>query len=391
MDRLTVALVTTHPIQYQVPWFRAMASQPDLAVTVLFGHLPTAEQQGVGFGVAFQWDLPLLEGYEYLELDNVSTAPALSTFKGCDTPAVGRVLDGLRAQAVIANGWHVKTYIQTLIACRRRGVPCLVRGESNALRPRRPWTRLAHRLLLSQYSAFLAIGKANREFYLRNGVPEGKLFSAPYCVDNDFFAARASAARNQRDALRSAWGLPTGTFVALFAGKLVDKKRPLDVIRAAALARSGGPPLHVIFAGEGPLRESCQVLMRELGVPGVILGFLNQTQMPEAYAVADALVLPSDHGETWGLVVNEAMACGLPVAVSDHVGCHPDLVQPGRTGELFRLGDVRGLASILAAWARDPASAVAQGARARELVRDYSVAELVRGTRQALQHVTRGR
>lgn len=391
MSRL--AIVSTHPIQYQVPWFRALAAQPALDVTVLFAHLPTPEQQGVGFGVAFEWDLPLLDGYRYLLLENVSAAPALSTFSGCDTPGVGRVLEQVGADAVVINGWHVKTYLQTLAACRLRRIPCLVRGESNTFRPRPLWTRLLHRLLLSQYAAFLAIGTANRNFYLRNGVAESKLFAAPYCVDNDFFEGRAAEGRSRRDRLRAAWGFPADAFLVLFAGKLIEKKRPIDLLRAVALARASSPGTgpHLLVVGDGPLRARCEELMRELAVPGAIVGFLNQSRMPEAYAVADALVLPSDHGETWGLVVNEAMASGLPAAVSDRVGCHPDLVEPGMTGAVFPLGDVPTLAHILSAWAQDPSAAAAQGARARCRIRQYSVSELVRGTVAALEYATRGR
>lgn len=390
-NSLRVALLSTHPIQYQAPWFRALSAEPGLEITVLFAHMPTADQQGVGFGVPFEWDLPLLTGYRSVQLENVARRPALSTFSGCDTPGVGTVLRRLGIQVLVVNGWHVKAYLQALLACRRSRVPCIVRGDSNALRPRPTWVRFIHHLLLRQYAAFLVVGRANRCFYLQNGVPESRLFAAPHCVDNNFFAERSSAARADRSRLREAWGIPQDAFVALFAGKLIDKKRPLDFVRAAAEARGTleGAGVHVLFAGDGPLRLACEDLMQRVEQPGRILGFVNQTRMPDAYSVADALVLPSDYGETWGLVVNEAMACRLPVAVSDRVGCHLDLVRPGETGEVFPFGDVHRLAQVLATWAGSPERRVAVGENGHRLVQSYSIDALVRGTRAALQAVTR--
>src|SRR5207253_7963753 len=130
----------------------------------------------------------------------------------------------------------------------------------------------------------------------------------------------------------------------LFSGKLVDRKRPLDVIRAAARTAA---PTTVVVAGAGPLDAAIRQEAARLGVELTVLGFLNQTQLGRAYGIADCLALPSDRSETWGLVVNEALATGLPVVVSDAVGCAPDLVRDGETGAQFPVGDVAALARQL--------------------------------------------
>jgi glycosyltransferase involved in cell wall biosynthesis len=382
-----LGIVTTHPVQYQAPWFRLLAKQPGVELTVFFCHLPDSRQQGAGFGVEFQWDVPLLEGYGHRLLRNVAANPSVAAFGGCDTPEIAAILREERFDAVIVNGWVVKSCLQTLWACRRQRVPCIVRGESNALRPRAWYKRLVHRALLRQYSAFLAIGKANRDFYLQNGVAESKIFMTPYGVDNAWFSAQAALHRGNRLALRRQWGIPEEALVFLFSGKLISKKRPQDVIRAMADAGGGLRKWHLLIAGDGELRAACERLAAQVGASATFAGFLNQGEMPKAYAAADCLVLPSDNGETWGLVVNEAMASGLPAIVSDQVGCHPDLVIPGKTGWVFPCGDVPGLRQCLECMDVERCRVMGQAAGVH--VGAYSVETVVEGVREALASVGR--
>jgi glycosyltransferase involved in cell wall biosynthesis len=386
---MKVAIVTTHPVQYQVPWFRALAHVPGLELTVLYAMIPDAHQQGVGFSVPFQWDIPLLEGYRYLRLVNRARKPALGGFFGCNTPEIGEVLRGF--DAVIIHGWGVLSAQQALWAARRRRIPCIVRGEASSLRPWASWRRPVYRAFLRRYAAFLAIGRANREFYARNGVPPERVFDAPYCVDNERFSSEAEALEPRRQAIRSGWGVQDPSIAILFSGKLIEKKRPLDLVNALAIARRRDSRLRLLVAGEGPLRAACEMRARELGVPATFLGFINQGRIAEAYVAADCLVLPSDYTETWGLVVNEAMACGRPAIVSDRVGCHLDLVLPGETGAVFPFGEVDELASVILSVTAAPGALAALGKHARTRVRcHYSIDKLVAGTLEALRFVTRG-
>jgi len=390
--RIRLGVLTTHPIQYQVPCFRALAARPDVDLRVLYCMIPTPSQQGAGFGTSFQWDLPLLEGYRHETLENVSRRPSVVAFEGCDTPGVGAAIRRHRFDAVLVRGWVVKSCLQCLWACRGLGIPCLVRGESNALRKRRWWVRAAHRVLLRQYAALLAIGRANRDFYLRNGVPPGKIFSAPYCVDNDRFAAQAAGLRPRRNVLRRAWGIPACAMTFLFCGKFSDKKRPRDLLTALGMAVQahglGQAGIHLLMVGDGDLRSECERMARGRSLPVTFAGFLNQNEIARAYVASDCLVLPSDFGETWGLVVNEAMACGLPAIVSDRVGCRADLVRPWRTGAVFPFGDFRALADLLVSFAAAPAEVKAMGTRARELAAAYSIDKAVSGIMRAARYVS---
>lgn len=384
--KLRVGVASTHPIQYHTPWFRLLARQPEIDLTVFYALLPTPEQQGVGFGRGFAWDLDLLDGYRHELLDNVARPPGLDRFSGCDTPGIGARLDRGGFDALIAHGWHAKSGLQALAAARRRGIPCLVRGDSNALKPRPLAVRLLHRLLLRQYAACLTVGASNRDFYRQAGVPEERLFFAPHCVDNERFGAQADDLRPRRDELRAAFGLDPGARVFLFCGKLIAKKRPLDLLEAFARVHAEDRRARLLLVGDGELRASLEARAGSLQVPVAWAGFLNQTEIARAYVAADALVLPSDWGETWGLVVNEAMACGLPAIVSDRVGCHPDLVLPGRTGAVFPCGDVGALAASLAEVARDEEGTRALGRAARAHVAAYSLDRLVAATGDALRY-----
>lgn len=334
-----VAFLTTHPIQYQVPVFRALERMEDIDLTVLYCQLPDAKQQGDGFGVAFEWDIPLLDGYTYHVLKNVAAVPSLTDYHGCDTPEIQTYLATHGFDAVVINGWVVKSCLQGLKACRRLGIPCIVRGEANDLRARPFWKRWLQARLVRRYAACLPIGNANRAFYLARGVASDRLFPARYCVENERFASAADRLATQREALRAAWGIAPAATCFLFSGKLIDKKAPVPLLKAFASAVARGANAHLLVVGDGPLREECEAVVRESNAPITMAGFLNQSQIVEAYVAADCLVLPSDAGETWGLVANEAMAVGRPVLVSDLAGCSRDLIVAGQTGEVIPFGD----------------------------------------------------
>ncbi len=527
--RYRLAIVETHPIQYKAPWFRSLAAHPDIDLTVFYCMIPDARQQGHGFGVGFQWDIPLLEGYRYVVLENVAKDPGLHHFGGCDTPEIAdyiagrkdiettnkmvrwqlgedvRMGDGggregkrrpaehtqdaewprepyrkrgesvsvegkdtarwqgrLRTtsarpcsagatgprlgtrsgqafDAVIINGWLVKGCLQALWACRRTGTPAILRCEASDLEPRAWWKTLVHRAILKQFSAFIAIGAANRRFYVRRGVPPERIVDGFYCVENERFQRGAREVHDARCQSRRRWGIPENAVCFLFCGKLEPKKRPMDVLRAlgrvaaredgraGAEAGDGSPdaqtegqrpsaskpsraergdaffpssarvvqgstvPVHMLMVGDGELRGECETYARERRLPATFAGFVNQSEMPLAYAAADCLVLPSGYGETWGLVVNEAMACGLPAITSDRVGCHLDLVVPGRTGLTFPCGDVQALARAMAQLAADPVALRHMGVQAYKHIQAYSIENLVAGTLAALKLATGNR
>lgn len=343
-----LAILASHPIQYYGPLFRRLAERMD--IHVFFAHRPTPEEQAAaGFGVPFDWDIDLTAGYSHSFLENVSRAPGASHFSGCDTPSVGTALARGGFAALLITGWHLKSYWQGIWAAKRLVMPLMARGDSQLDTPRSAHVRLVKGIgypaFLRMFDAALYVGVRNRAYYKRYRYPQRRLFHSPHCVDIQRFADGAT--EEARVALRARLGLGPDDKILLFAGKLIDFKRPLDVVEICAALRRDGAPAHVVVAGSGPLEGKMATQAKMLGVPLHLLGFQNQTQMPMAYAAADALILPSTGRETWGLVCNEAIASSTPIVVSDAVGCAPDLAADDGVGRAFPLGDIERAAACV--------------------------------------------
>jgi glycosyltransferase involved in cell wall biosynthesis len=370
-----------------VPIFRELANTANVELTVLFAMIPDSQAQGEGFGVSFEWDLPLLEGYRYEVLENRASNPGVTHFSGCDTPGIGEWLDQNRPDAVIVNGWVVRTCLQALWACKKLDIPCLVRGEANDLRERAWWKRRLQALLVRQYEACLYIGKANRAFYLSRGVSAERLFPARYCIENTRFWNTAAEFKPRVDAIRQSWNIADKATCFMYCGKFEQKKHPVELIEAFRVASSSVENMHLLMVGDGDLREQCERLVQKHNLKVTFTGFLNQTEIIQAYLAADCLVLPSDAGETWGLVANEAMACGIPAIVSDLVGCASDLIRRGDTGDVFKFGDWAGFSQLMVYYAGAPEKLKQMGNNASVRVGEYSPERAAQGICKALEHV----
>ncbi|MFP5378404.1 MAG: glycosyltransferase family 4 protein [Vicinamibacteria bacterium] len=388
-----MTFVLTHPSQYMAPWFRDIAARrEDLALTVLYGTRPAPEAQAEGFGGAFEWDVPLVDGYDARVL-----APELGRvplhadrFSTIDAPALESALVASRPDAVVVPGWHAALYLRAFSVCKARGIPLIYRGDSTLASGPDGWRRAVWRRhvrrRLARYDAWLAVGTRAREYLAAFDVPEPLTFTSPHAVDNARFGEAASRLRDPaaRAALRDAFGIPRDANVVLFAGKIAAHKRPGDLVRAAARARR---PVHLLFAGTGADEGACRDLAASLGVAASFAGFLNQSRMPEAFAAADVLALPST-SETWGLVVNEALASGVPCVVSDRVGCAPDLIDGALTGRVVPVGDVGALSRALDE-TLDGGDDVARACRAR--ADRWSFAEAAGGLAAACDRLARWR
>jgi glycosyltransferase involved in cell wall biosynthesis len=385
-----LAIFTSHPIQYQAPLFRAIARTGRVHPTVYFGSRHGLDESlDAGFGTSFRWDVPLLEGYEHAFLTNVSPQPDVSSFRGVRLDAAEPILVEGQHDALLVLGWQTLAHVQMARAADALGLPLLVRGESTlerspgagvrALARRALWLPARSRLYRSAFAhvdAFLVIGSRNRAYYRSFGVPDEKLFWAPYGVDNEWFALAEPARTSARARIRAGLGVGDTKVVFASSAKLIERKRPFDLVDAVARLRNLGRDAHVLFIGEGEERQALEQLAADRGIAEhvSVAGFINQAELPAWYAASDVLVLPSDSRETWGLVVNEAMAAGLPVVVSDAAGCSPDLVRPGENGFTHPCGDVVALADRLDQLiALGPAGRAQFGEQSRAIVRAFGV------------------
>lgn len=373
------------------PWFRYLSAHSRLELMVWYVTVPDPSLQGVGFDQAFTWDTELFSGYRWEELENCAKRPSLDRFFGTRVRSIASKLSSQSPSVVLLTGWHQFSLIQVLLACKLVGIPCLIRAESNSLKSRAFYKRILHRIFLKTFVRFLYIGESNKKFYLECGVPAEQLHFAPYFVDNNWFEGqndRSGAARRQ---WRTQFQIGPAEFVILFVGKLQPKKNVQELVHALGKMKSSGSRYCLVIAGEGGLRNDLQGLAEKLGVRIVFTGFVNQSGLPAVYASADCLVLPSSYGETWGLVVNEAMNFSLPVVVSDRVGCGPDLVIEGETGFRYQYGNSNQLAEVLAELEHDMEKRRRIGRKASQHVQKYSMKAATRGLVEAVKSLQRNR
>jgi glycosyltransferase involved in cell wall biosynthesis len=382
---MKLAIVTSHPIQYYAPIFRTLAGR--VTLEVFYAHRATsADQAKAGFGTPFEWDVDLLAGYRSHFMNNVARKPSTASFFGCDTPEIAQHLRTGRFDAVLVFGWYLKSFVQAIMAAKHAGTPVVVRGDSQlsmqSNTAKELFKSLVYPTALRVFDAALYVGQSSREYYERYRYPSAQLFFSPHCVDTEQFARRATPESGVM--LRKRAGIDQEEAVILFAGKLLSFKRPLDLLEAIAILNAKGRPVTLMVAGSGPLEVSMRQRATQMGIKLVLLGFQNQTEMPACYAACNVLVLPSTRRESWGLVGNEALACGRPIIVSDAVGCAPNLAADGVVGRTFPLGDCRRLAETIAAVLNEPPPSDA----IQRLSRAYDLDSACDGIVKALEFVT---
>ena len=199
--RYRLGVLATHPIQYQTPWYRALAAHPRLDLDVFFGHRVTPKEQAdAGFGVPFAWDTPLLEGYRYQFLRNVAPNPGIDRFAGIDTPEIASLIAHNKYDAVIVSGWNFKAAWQTFLACWRTGTPVMVRGDShlNTFRSagKRAIKAVAYRCFIPRLDACLSVGKWSADYFRSYGAAGSRIFSFPMCSMKNDSRRRSTAAMN---------------------------------------------------------------------------------------------------------------------------------------------------------------------------------------------------
>ena len=284
-------------------------------------------------------------------------------------------------------GYNFLSYYHFLLGWRKSlNIPLIFRGDSHRLvtqegikeHLRKKWISSIFR----RFSAFLYVGQANYRYFRYHNVDEAKLFFTPHAVDNERFSKDVASAKIQANEWKRALGIPENEKTVLFAGKFEPKKRPLDLLRAFVSANL--PHTSLLMVGNGELED--ELKKEAASLKNVYIApFQNQTQMPRTYLAGDLFVLPSyGSAETWGLAINEAMCLGLPVIVSDQVGCAEDLVHPGKNGLIFSAGDVAALAVCLKEAFTPPEKLQSWGQESRKIIATFSYRQATQGLEQAL-------
>ena len=345
MSAVRLAIVTSHPIQYYAPLFRSLAQSGEVLPRVFFTWSQTeaGPVRDAEFGRSISWDIPLLEGYEYEFVKNISRHPGTDHFWGLNTPGLATAIEAWNADALLVIGWHSWSHLRALMHFKGR-VPVFFRGDSTLLDPRPALRSAVRRQLLAwvyrHVDVALAVGANNADYFRWCGRSERVIRLVPHAVDTARFAADAQRHEAQARQWRRECGIADTARALVFAGKLIPKKDPMGLLRAfAGAVAADDEQLHLVFVGAGALKEALQA--QAAGRRNVhFRPFQNQQSMPAVYRLGDVYVLPSlGPGETWGLAMNEAMASGSLVIASDRVGGARDVVEHGRTGWIFPAGN----------------------------------------------------
>jgi glycosyltransferase involved in cell wall biosynthesis len=392
---LRLAYFVSHPIQYQAPLLRRIASEPDIDLKVFFGSdMSVRGYVDSGFGVSVKWDVPLLEGYQYEFLPRLRDSSGLSFFRSLNWGIYKRLREG-QFDAVWVHGYATSDALQAILAAHWLGIPVLLRAESTLFdrhrsMAKRTAKKLFFRALEPCIAATLAIGSANSAYWQRYFGERVPIFPFWYSVDNEFFQRRCREASERREEFRRKLGLECGRPVILFASKLQRRKRCGDLLEAFLKVSAMGikqPRPYLLIVGDGEHRTLLEERSRSATAGDVrFLGFQNQMALPAFYDLCDVFVLVSED-EPWGLAVNEVMNAGRPVIVSSEVGCQPDLVQEGVNGCVIRPGDIDGLVGALNRILADPDTSRNMGMKSIEKIQAFSFEQNVNGLRTALEAV----
>lgn len=370
-------LVATHPVQYAAPLFQLLAQHRRVETLVAYCSLDGARKfRDPTFGIELQWDIPLLDGYSWVHVANVSRRLGLERFLGHFNPGLWHLVRRGAFDAIVAfTGYRHASFWTVVVAAKTSGTALLFGTDAHSLEPRdhSRWKLQLKRWLwpwLFRVADVVIVPSSGTAALMRLlGLPAKRVMLTPYTVHNDWWLQQAASVN--RAAVRAQWNIPADARVVLFCAKLQSWKRPRDVLLALAQANVVGA--YLVYAGDGPLRGELEAEARELGIGDRIrfLGFVNQSQLPAVYCSADLLVLPSEY-EPFGVVVNEAMLCGLPVVASDQVGAARDLIVTRRTGFVYPVGDADALAATLRTVLTDEALLQAMSTGAREHMETWS-------------------
>lgn len=300
--------------------------------------------------------------------------------------AVRASLDRIQPMAVAVPGWSAPYAVAALSWCADRRVPAVLMSDSTTDdAPRYWWREKVKARLVRICRVSLVGGERHRTYLKRLGMAEERVFAGYDVVDNDHFAHGADVARGEQSAQRPRHSLPDRYFLA--SGRFVEKKNIPCLLEAYARyrRRAAESPWELVLLGDGELRDAVERRIGILGISNVVRlpGFKQYDELPIYYGLAGAFVHASTV-EQWGLVVNEAMASGLPVIVSERCGCVPELLEHGRNGYTFNPSDAGELARLMGHVASDNCNRQAMGTRSREIIARWSPETFARGLATAV-------
>ncbi|MBU2529694.1 MAG: glycosyltransferase family 4 protein, partial [Elusimicrobia bacterium] len=300
-----LAIIISHPIQYHTPLFKKIAQHSEIDLKVYFcSDLGENKKIDKGFGMAFKWDIPLLEGYNYKFLKTYFSILTGDSLWALNLGIVKELWKG-KYDAIIVHGYVSFSNWLAFFGAWLTKTPIIFRGET-VLRPERSLylktiKYIVLRILFKRIMAFLTIGSRSEKFYKYYGVPQEKLFFTPYSVDNERFINFNKLWIDKKEKIKKEIEVFDNLPIIIYVGKLIKRKRPVDILRAFSEMKNQA---RLVFVGEGELRPSLEKYCHEKDIKNVLFtGFINQSILPKFYTIADVFVLPSSSQEVSPLVI----------------------------------------------------------------------------------------
>jgi glycosyltransferase involved in cell wall biosynthesis len=353
-----IGIITSHAIQYNAPLFALMAENRlfELKVFYSWGENSIKHKYDPDFGRVVEWDIPLLKGYQYHFVKNKSKNPGSHHFFGIDNPYLIEDIESWGANVLWVWGWSFKSHLKVIRHFHNK-IPVWFRGDSTLIDEEDSpiWKQLMRKIFLSwlykKVDLAFCVGENNKNYFLQHGLIPSKLIHAPHAIDNRRFSDWNVGLQNDLTAWKESLGIAEDNLVVLFVGKLEPKKNPKFMLDLAA--RLPSQKFKFLIIGDGVLGDELKQKTKDDNRI-LFLPFQNQTKMPSVYRLGDLLVLPSlGPGETWGLAMNEAMACGIPVFGSSKCGGSIDLIDDS-CGLIFDPMDVNSVVKKLKVLADNP-------------------------------------
>lgn len=368
-----LAIVTTHPIQYYAPVFKLLAQKLDVKVFYTWGKQVLENKYDPGFKKEIKWDIPMLDGYNYHFTQNIAKNAGSHHFKGIINPYVIAEIEEFKADALLIYGYAYDSHLKIMRYFKGK-IPIYFRGDSTLLDKENIFKKLIKTLYLTwvykHIDVAFYVGLANRAYFRKHGVPDKNLINAPHAIDNDFFSADRT---KEADDIRHKMGIQQSDILILYAGKFETKKNPEILLQAFGKLRHQN--VFLLLLGNGELEMMLKEKTKSLKKRKYIFfeDFKNQSQMPAYYQACDLFCLPSKGpGETWGLAVNEAMAAGKAILISDKVGCQSNLVLDGANGLIFKSENTKDIYQNLKTLVFDKSKLINMGKASKNIITKYS-------------------
>ncbi len=380
MLKKRLAIVTTHPIQYNAPLFELLTQRGVIEVKVFYtwGKSVLSNKFDPGFGKVINWDIDLLKGYKYNFVQNVSNNPGSSHYNGIDNPTIKKEIELWKADAILVYGWNFKSHLNCIRYFKGK-VPVYFRGDSTMLDEKKSLKSILRRIFLkwvySHIDHAFYVGESNFEYYKKLGLKNNQLIFAPHAIDNSRFISNEKS-KKQASEIRQSLQINESDFVFLFAGKLEPKKNP-ELLLESFIAASFEKNIHLVFVGNGELEARLKSKSNSTNIH--FLNFQNQSSMPGVYEMANTFILPSaGPGESWGLAVNEAMANGKSIIVSDKCGCAKSLVLHDINGLVFTSQNSKELTQHLIKMVELKSEDNKMGKASLEIIKDFTFEKIAK-------------